>query len=62
MSVHEGRAQGEQAQGEGAGCRSGGGGYGMHRPCALALVVLEKRKYQTHLLEEKLIRCEACSG
>lgn len=27
----------------------------------LALVVPEKSKYQTHLLEEKLIRCEACS-
>lgn len=31
-------------------------------PCALVLVVPEKSKYQTHLLEEELIWCEACSG
>ena len=34
----------------------------MHLLCSLALMLPEKSKYQTHLLEEKLIQCEACSG
>lgn len=34
----------------------------VHLLCSLVLMLLEKSKYQTHLLEEKLIQCEACSG
>lgn len=31
-------------------------------PRSLVPVALEQSRHQTHLLEEKLIQCEACSG